>query len=155
MNKPKRIVCIPVDGSDHSMRALEWYIKEVHRPGDEVIFVHVIEMPNLPLVKLSSGLRVPVDNWTKSLQENIDRSTELNNKYGYICEKNKITYDFVVMNGSAPGPGIIHAAETYKVDLIIMGCRGLGKVQRTLIGSVSDHVVHNTHVTCITVPPNE
>ncbi|CAH8852923.1 unnamed protein product [Trichobilharzia szidati] len=153
MSKPKRMICLPVDGSDHSRRAVEWYIKEVYRPGDQVIFVHAIEMPNLPVVKLSSGLNVPVDNWTKSIQENIDRSTKLQNQYGYLCEKSKIPYDFVIMNGSSPGTGILQAVDDYKADLIVMGSRGLGLVKRTFIGSVSNYVVHNTHIPCITVPP--
>lgn len=65
----KRRICLPVDGSDHSKRAIEWFVKEVYRPGDEVLFVHCLELPYLPTISLSSGLKVPIDDWTKALQE--------------------------------------------------------------------------------------
>ena len=42
-----------------------------------------------------------------------------------------------------PREVIVKEAERLKVQLIIMGSRGLGIVQRLLLGSVSDYVVHN------------
>ncbi|KAK4470899.1 hypothetical protein MN116_006410 [Schistosoma mekongi] len=149
----KRTVCLPVDGSEHSKRAVEWFIKEVYRPGDQVLFVHSMELPYLPSVSLTSGLKIPVDDWTKALQANISRTTKLNNEYGYICESKNIPYEFLVKNGLAPGAGIIEACEERPVDLIIMGSRGLGKIKRAIIGSVSNYVIHNSNVPCITVPP--
>ncbi|KAH8872465.1 Universal stress protein [Schistosoma japonicum] len=149
----KRTVCLPVDGSEHSKRAVEWFIKEVYRPGDHVLFIHSVELPYLPSVSLTSGLKIPVDDWTKALQENISLTNKLNNEYGYICESKNIPYEFLVKNGSTPGAGIIEACEERPVDLIIMGSRGLGRIKRAIIGSVSSYVVHNSNVPCITVPP--
>ena len=37
------------------------------------------------------------------------------------------------------------AAEELGVDLIAMGGRGLGRVSRSLMGSVSDSLVRNAH----------
>ncbi|CAH8580825.1 unnamed protein product [Schistosoma guineensis] len=149
----KRRICLPVDGSDHSKRAIEWFIKEVYRPGDEVLFVHCLELPYLPTISLTSGLKVPIDDWTKALQENIAQTTKLNNEYGYICECSKIPYDFIIKNGIAPGVGIVQTVEDHHVDLIVMGNRGLSRLKRTLLGSVSSYVVHNAYVPCIIVPP--
>jgi len=36
-------------------------------------------------------------------------------------------------------------AENENATLIVMGTRGLGKVRRTIMGSVSDYVVHHAH----------
>lgn len=33
--------------------------------------------------------------------------------------------------------------------MIVMGTRGMGKVKRTFLGSVSDHVLHHSHVPVI------
>ena len=41
---------------------------------------------------------------------------------------------------------ILRVAEEENVDVIITGTRGMGKVRRTLLGSVSDHVLHHSHV---------
>ena len=47
---------------------------------------------------------------------------------------------------SNPGHGIIKRAEELKVDLIVMGTRGLGVIRRTILGSVSDYVVHHAKI---------
>ncbi|KAA3678049.1 uncharacterized protein DEA37_0011683, partial [Paragonimus westermani] len=148
----KRRICLPVDGSAHASRAVEWYLAEMYKPGDYLIFVHSLEAPNLPTMCISSGLNVPIDVWTKALQENIDQTNKLRNDYGYICESKRIPYDFAVMNGSKPGDGILQAAEQFSVHVIVMGCRGLGAIKRAILGSVSDYVLHQADVPCIIVP---
>ena len=45
-----------------------------------------------------------------------------------------------------PQADILRVAEEEKVDMIITGTRGMGKLRRTLLGSVSDHVLHHSHV---------
>ena len=49
------------------------------------------------------------------------------------------------VNGK-PRVEILRVAEEEKVDLIITGTRGMGQMRRTLLGSVSDHVLHHAHV---------
>ncbi len=48
--------------------------------------------------------------------------------------------------GSKPGEAIVDASQEVKADMIIMGTRGLGTIRRTIMGSVSDYVVH--HASC-------
>ena len=45
-----------------------------------------------------------------------------------------------------PGEVICKIAEEEKAVLIITGTRGLGKVRRTLLGSVSDYIIHHSKV---------
>jgi len=45
-----------------------------------------------------------------------------------------------------PGSAIVSAAEKQNADLVIVGSRGHGTVRRTIMGSVSDYVVHHAHV---------
>ena len=47
--------------------------------------------------------------------------------------------------GNKPGEIICRIAEEEKGTMIVMGTRGLGKVRRTIMGSVSDYVVHHAH----------
>jgi len=49
-------------------------------------------------------------------------------------------------SGSKPGEIICKVAEEEDVAMIIVGTRGLGKVRRAIMGSVSDYVVH--HAPC-------
>jgi nucleotide-binding universal stress UspA family protein len=56
-----------------------------------------------------------------------------------------VTVAFLVWEGE-PGPAIIEAAESERADLIVVGTRGLNRVERWVLGSVSDHVVR--HAPC-------
>lgn len=48
-----------------------------------------------------------------------------------------------------PGDEIVRAAQSEKVDLIVMGSRGLSEVRAFLLGSISDKVSH--HAKCPTL----
>ena len=52
-----------------------------------------------------------------------------------------------------PGQVICKTADKEKADHIVMGCRGLGTVRRTLLGSVSDYCVHHSCIPVSVVPP--
>ena len=46
----------------------------------------------------------------------------------------------------APGESIVKAAEEQDVDIIVVGSRGQGTLRRTILGSISDYVIHHAHV---------
>ena len=50
------------------------------------------------------------------------------------------------MFGSKPGHVIVEKANEEHAQMVVMGTRGMGTVRRTLMGSVSDYVVH--HARC-------
>ena len=52
---------------------------------------------------------------------------------------------FLVWEGE-PGPAIVEAAAAERVDMVIVGTRGRNRVERMVLGSVSDHVVR--HADC-------
>ena len=43
------------------------------------------------------------------------------------------------------GQALVEIASAEKAHLIVMGTRGLGKIRRTILGSVSDYVLHHVH----------
>lgn len=45
-----------------------------------------------------------------------------------------------------PGEVICKLAAEEGAALIVVGTRGLGKIRRTIMGSVSDYVIHHSHV---------
>lgn len=53
-----------------------------------------------------------------------------------------------------PGDEIIRAAETTGSDLIVMATHGLGGVRRWAFGSVTDEVVHRSHIPVLVIPPH-
>ena len=45
-----------------------------------------------------------------------------------------------------PGEAICRIADEEKAAVIVCGTRGLGTIRRTIMGSVSDYIVHHSHV---------
>lgn len=52
-----------------------------------------------------------------------------------------------------PADEIIRTAETTATDLIVMATHGLGGVRRWAFGSVTDEVVHRSHIPILVIPP--
>ncbi|CAH3175326.1 unnamed protein product [Porites lobata] len=73
-------------------------------------------------------------------------------KFEVKCKKNKIPVKTRIELGS-PGEVICKVAKEENVTCILLGNRGLGAFRRTILGSVSDHVVHHSRCPVIIVPP--
>jgi len=56
--------------------------------------------------------------------------------------RERIGVSFLVWEGE-PGPSIIDAAQSEQVDLIVVGTHGRNRMERMVLGSVSDHVSRN------------
>ncbi|PVD25156.1 hypothetical protein C0Q70_15654 [Pomacea canaliculata] len=48
--------------------------------------------------------------------------------------------------GGSAGEVICKVANDERANLIVIGSRGMGTIRRTLLGSVSDYVMHHAHV---------
>ena len=57
----------------------------------------------------------------------------------------QITARFIAEPGK-PGEVIVRKAEEMQAESIVVGCRGMGKLRRTILGSVSDYILH--HAPC-------
>ena len=53
-----------------------------------------------------------------------------------------------------PGPSIVDKARELGASLIVIGSRGRGTIRRTILGSVSDYIIHHTHVPVLVCPPS-
>ena len=51
----------------------------------------------------------------------------------------------VIRFAPSPGEAIVQLATTECATMIVMGTRGLGFIRRTILGSVSDYVLHHAH----------
>ena len=47
----------------------------------------------------------------------------------------------------------MHVAKNVHAEFIVIGSRGLSKVRRTILGSVSEYVVHHSRIPVVIVPP--
>nr|XP_039273091.1 universal stress protein YxiE-like [Styela clava] len=146
-------VLIAVDSSEHAEKAYDWYVKSLHKPDNTVFLLHVKDVPKLPTFSFTEAGAFPAEEITKIMTKHNEDVNKLENTYtvklGQKKIKNKILLE---SSGGSPGQCIVDKAKENKVDLIIMGSRGLGTVRRTILGSVSDYVVHHTKIPILICP---
>uniref|UniRef100_A0A0B6ZAV4 UspA domain-containing protein n=1 Tax=Arion vulgaris TaxID=1028688 RepID=A0A0B6ZAV4_9EUPU len=135
------VVVLGVDQSEHSEYTLKWYLKHVHRSDHKLHLVHVPEHVN----EISRMLTL------STVHELTDASRQMTdilmNNYLQWCSQNGVPdAKFAHPNGHEQWHEIIKYAEDVQAGLIVLGNKGQGKLRRTLLGSVSDSVVHHSPV---------
>ena len=149
-----RVHCFAADESENSEHAFHWYLDNYHQCADTVIFVHVYQVPILPPMGMMVG-SLPMAEYCREMKEATALKTQaLLSKYAKFCAEQKVNYSVTLEEDfHSPGYVICNVAERNNADAIIMGQRGLSAVQRILLGSTSDYVLHHAHSPVIIVPP--
>ncbi len=130
----KRIV-VPVDGSEHSRKALDYAKALAEKFNSTIWLVHAFpqtsdllgynEYEKLVARREAAGQKI-LDEAHAHLGTDLDVREELLEE--------------------PATEAILNVAETRQADLIVMGTRGLGTLQGLLMGSVSNKVLH--HAKC-------
>merc|ERR1739838_135392 len=145
-------VYIAVDGSDIAEKTCKWYFDNLHKEGNEVIVGHHAEQPKLPTVSFEKLGSFPAGETTKIMTDHNKKLNDLENKFTLIVKDYKNCKVVIGTTKDSPGQSIISSAKENKVDMIVIGTRGLGMIKRKILGSVSDYVLHHAHVP-VTVCP--
>ncbi|XP_064649076.1 universal stress protein in QAH/OAS sulfhydrylase 3'region-like [Lineus longissimus] len=146
---PARIV-VAIDNSIHAEQAFEFYLNRIHRPGYEVVFAHSAEPPHVGggMAVAGFGVAATPGQYEALLEKRREEVRELQNKFAAHLDQNAhVKYRMhAVEYGGNPGEAIVKISEDEKATMVVMGTRGLGAIRRTILGSVSDYVVH--HAKC-------
>ncbi|KAL8587057.1 hypothetical protein ACOMHN_023447 [Nucella lapillus] len=113
------------------------YCDHLHREGDMVVLIHVPENYDFTMAS-----PVVVEQLFKELEQRVDI---LERKYKEKLQDKRIPGKFRTADGK-PGEVIVSIAREEQAAFIVTGTRGLGKFRRTLMGSVSDYIVHHSPV---------
>jgi len=127
------LVC--VDGSERSTRAFEVAVRLAEKMGSRITLLNVQDQR---LQKASF----------KVVEELADKI--FSNTLSAV-EKGRVKLEKKLEIG-VPSDRIVEVAERGKYDLIVLGKRGLGKVKRFLLGSVSDDVIQKAKTSVLVVP---
>jgi len=132
-------ILVPVDGSQFSMAALDVALDYAKSKGANICLINV--MPYIEAVDLEISAHE---------REKVIQSMEKRAEYvvqqacGILAGKDVIaTCRHIVASASIPD-AIIDYAEQEKVDLIIIGSRGLSQSSRFKMGSVAAKVVKHS-----------
>ncbi|GFO21766.1 stress response protein nhax [Plakobranchus ocellatus] len=124
------------------------FCKHIHREGDRVILVYVPELNDLlHSSKWSSSVYVfDREVMEAMLEEEQARIRKDLDAFAQKLKQHGLGGKVKSVMASKPGEGILKAADEEKADMIVVGSRGLSTLRRTLMGSVSDYLVHHAHI---------
>lgn len=129
-------ILVAVDGSDHSYDAIR-ALKHLAR-ADELLLVHVLDvpMPAYPMMmpEVTQELYATAE---RTMRE--DGSRLLDRIASLIpLDAGPVTKQLVV---GSPAEQIVALAESHRVDLALLGTRGMGPIKERLVGSVAHRVL--------------
>ena len=140
-------VVVGLDGSEHSRHALNFMASLPLTADTELVLVGVAEKTHLPRSApslVADQLRAviaEVDEEEKTRKQQILVDAEHT-----INRRGRVQLRSVVGN---PPDEIVAVAKTTGAQLIVLGSRGLGRLQRLVLGSVSEGVLLQSECTVI------
>ncbi len=125
-----------LDQSNYATLVLQKAMEIAAKEGAELTALTISNAPytNLYLGELSGEF---LDRIRKGVEESVQRIKEQ-------AKAAKATVNVVVQESPSPAEAIVEYAEKNGVDLIVIGNKGAGAVERFLIGSVSSKVVSHS-----------
>lgn len=152
-------VCIATDDSSHSNYALVWALENIVKPEDDLHVITVSPPVPYPILDETSAAVAALE--TQQWQQRSEDSAV------HACKVARRAEAEALKHGVAPGrlhartlsptggasdvgASICTYTSQHHVDLVVVGSRGMGSLQRSLmsfmgLGSVSDYLVHNLH----------
>jgi nucleotide-binding universal stress UspA family protein len=118
-------ILVPVDGSDHSMRALKEAINLAKMTDGKITLMHVNRRES-PMSRSSNSK----DEITQSNGKSILAADKK------IVEAEGLSVDTIMAEGKV-AEEIVRTAKEGSFDLVIIGARGLSRVEEIMLGSVS------------------
>lgn len=137
-------VLIAIDGSAGSYEATRQAAQLLQGAEDRVVLYYAP-----PGITLDPGTAAPhvLDRAKASL------ATAVFDEAKQLLSGNLLATCETILGAGSPKQGIPAAAKSCGADLIAMGARGLGMVERLLLGSVSSSVAYSAHVPVLVVRP--
>jgi nucleotide-binding universal stress UspA family protein len=123
-------ILIPVDGSENSTRAAKHAIDLAARFNSKLIGLHVIDIRVMKAAEGSSKISSMLESFGEGYLKDLVA----------LASASKVKVETSLKEG-LPADVIIEEAEERRVDLIVMGTRGLTGAKRVILGSTAEQVI--------------
>ena len=137
-------VVVGIDGSDAAQRALAWAADEARLRGTRLTVVHGYQVPPVGAYPYMTASTDPT-LMPKAARHLLHTALEQGNTAGLDVTP-------VASPGSAAHAILERAAEA---DLVVVGSRGRGTVERLVLGSVATQVVHHAPRPVAVIPSTD
>ncbi|MCP3689188.1 MAG: universal stress protein [Gammaproteobacteria bacterium] len=143
-----RKILVPVDGSDHSKKALVFACDMAERYDASIDLIHVLQVPEgkhtMELGAAAITTETPPEELKEAGRKVIQAAAGIVKALGCKLGKRKV-------KDGAPAEQILDHSTKNDIDIIIMGNRGLSNQTSESLGSVADRVSHLAECTCVTM----
>lgn len=139
-------IIVGVDGSDHSLQALEWAVDEARLRGGELTVLHAFRPDPIPpyVVARAGGEVAPGEEDRRRAGEQL-----LDEMLGKVPVEG-VDVSREVTTDQAPAEALIERSRG--ADLLVVGSRGLGGFGGLLLGSVSQQCMAHAHCPVVVLP---
>lgn len=140
--KSSKKVIIAIDKSDYAGKIIKTAYDIIENLDADVDILTVIDTPELAVSGEldSSGIE----------EEEKEISIYHKDLIDTYFSGSTLLIESVILHGN-PAKKICEFAKKTRANLVIVGTRGLGKLQSSIIGSVSDKVIRNCHCSVFVV----
>ena len=142
-------ILVPLDGSDHSVRALRIAVQIAKRFDGKITLIHVysvgvrpIAMPEPTTLTPPSVPIMPPADFSKVVEAARKAGSAILTDGENRIEADGVTVETLLKEGHTVQE-ILKTARDGEFDLIVMGARGISRIRELLLGSVSDGVIRN------------
>lgn len=144
-------ILVPLDGSEHSLKALERATEIAKKFSGKITLIHVYSVSIQPIM-----LPEPTTLGSPSIPiltgAEVSRIAEAAREFGNRILRDgeekvkaeKVQVEKTLVEGHAVEE-IVRAATEGNFDLIVIGARGISHIREILLGSVTDGVIHHVH----------
>ncbi|WP_077603867.1 universal stress protein [Oceanobacillus sojae] len=134
-------ILLASDGSENAVRAAKEAVKLASYDKESIIDVtYVIDFEKSKTDVLHSNSSEAID---------VERRKKNSKVIQYLQDVNA-NFKTTILRGK-PGPEIVKYADDQKVDIIVIGSRGLNTLQEMVLGSVSHKVMKRAHCPALIV----
>lgn len=139
-------VVVGVDGSDHSLQAAEKAVTIARRFGARLLIATVVRPPEGWWG--IGGAPPPPDAFAAAVVEGRRRILD---KAEEALDLEGVEYETIEEVGD-PAIQLAELCRSQEADLLVVGRRGAGLVERIVVGSVADRVAHAAPCPVLTTP---
>ncbi|KAJ1551423.1 hypothetical protein HK096_011340, partial [Nowakowskiella sp. JEL0078] len=140
-SEKKRVIAVAIDSSSHSEYAIQYVLDNVAQAGDQIVLLNCRPVPSVPSIGISGYSDF---EWAEKIENEAKlHSHALLKKFGALVLKQKgLAARAIALRGDAREE-LVSKVNELNASLFVLGSRGLGTFQRTLLGSVSDYAIHH------------
>lgn len=140
-------ILVPLDGSTLAEAALPHARALAKSESAEIIILRIPVTPSMEFLARNPVMAERIiEEMEKETREYLETETAMLKKEGWQVSG-------MVREGLIPETILAVADETH-ADVIVMSTHGRSGIQRWLMGSVADRVVHHSHIPVMLIHPN-